>query len=98
MRNRLGDLILLPRGTNQSFGAGRYEDKMPHYLKENLLAQSLNSVCYEKNPNFLNYVSQSGLPFKAYSQYKKVDLNERQSLYKLISEEIWSLDFFKNID
>lgn len=98
MRNRLGDLILLPRGTNQSFGADRYEKKLPHYIKENLLAQSLNTVCYERNPNFLNYVNQSGLPFKAHDQYKKEDLNERQNLYKQISEEIWSLDFFRTID
>lgn len=93
-RNRLGDLILLPRGTNQSFGAGKYEEKLPHYLKENLLAQSLNSTCYERNPNFLNYVAQSGLPFKAHSEYKKADLTSRQDLYKLISDEIWNIDFF----
>jgi hypothetical protein len=97
-RNRLCDLILLPRGTNQSFGAGRYEEKLPHYIKENLLAQSLNKACYERNPNFLHYVSQSGLPFKAHAQYKKEDLNERQNLYKLISDEIWNLDFFKIIE
>lgn len=93
-RNRLGDLILLPRGTNQSFGAGKYEEKLPHYLKENLLAQSLNSTCYERNPNFLNYVAQSGLPFKAHNEYKKADLTSRQDLYKLISDEIWNIDFF----
>ncbi|MCA6409374.1 MAG: DUF1524 domain-containing protein, partial [Cytophagales bacterium] len=94
IRNRLGDLILLPRGTNQSFGAGKYEEKLPHYIKENLLAQSLNTVCYERNPNFLAYVSESGLPFKAHSQYKTEDLKIRQALYKSIGEEIWSLDFF----
>jgi uncharacterized protein (DUF2126 family) len=87
-------LILLPRGTNQSFGAGKYEEKLPHYIKENLLAQSLNTVCYERNPNFLAYVSESGLPFKAHSQYKTEDLKIRQALYKSIGEEIWSLDFF----
>ena len=95
-RNRLGDLILLPRGTNQSFGAGRYEEKLPHYIKENLLAQSLNRACYDRNPNFLNYVSQSGLLFKPHDQYKKQDLAERQELYQSISEEIWSLKFFSN--
>lgn len=93
-RNRLGDLILLPRGTNQSFGAGKYEEKLPHYLKENLLAQSLNNTCYERNPNFLNYVAQSGLPFKAHNEYKKADLTSRQDLYKMICNEIWNIDFF----
>lgn len=93
-RNRLGDLILLPRGTNQSFGACQYEEKLPHYIKENLLAQSLNSVCYDRNPNFITYIHESGLPFIAHNQYKREDLYMRQNLYKLISEEIWSLDFF----
>ena len=96
IRNKLGDLILLPQGTNQSFGAGDYKTKLPHYIKENLLAQSLHSVCYDRNPNFLNYINQSGLPFKAHDQYTKEDLMTRQILYKLISEQIWSLDFFTN--
>lgn len=95
IRNQLGDLILLPRGTNQSFGKGTYEEKLPHYLKENLLAQSLNQTCYERNPNFLSYISQSGLPFKAHPQFKKEDLSNRQALYKQISDKIWNLDFFK---
>lgn len=94
IRNKLGDLILLPRGTNQSFGAGDYNEKLPHYLKENLLAQSLHATTYERNPNFLNYINQSGLLFKPHSKYQKEDLNKRQELYKNISEQIWSLDFF----
>ncbi|MCY4465929.1 MAG: DUF262 domain-containing protein [Chloroflexi bacterium] len=41
-RNFFGGLVLLPRGTNQSFGDMPYEDKLPHYLKQNLLAASLH--------------------------------------------------------
>jgi len=37
-RNMVGGLVLLPRGTNQAFSAAKYEDKVEHYLKENLLA------------------------------------------------------------
>lgn len=94
IRNRLGDLILLPRGTNQSFGALKYEKKLPHYLKENLLAQSLNKDCYERNPNFLNFIQSSNLDFKSHDEYKKEDVFARQELYKQICEEIWTLDFF----
>ena len=93
IRNRLGDLILLPRGTNQSFGALRYEKKLPHYLKENLLAQSLHEACYERNPNFLNYFQNSNLDFKSHEEYKKEDVFARQELYRQICEEIWTLDF-----
>lgn len=95
MRNRLGDLILLPNGTNQSFGDADYDVKSQHYIRENLLAQSLNSSCYLLNPNFINYIKLSGLPFKAHGDYKANDLMDRQLLYKLISEQIWNLDFFK---
>jgi hypothetical protein len=41
-RNRIGGLLLLPKGTNQSFKDDSYHKKLPHYLKENLLAQSLH--------------------------------------------------------
>lgn len=89
-RNRFGGLILLPRGTNQSFGADVYEDKAKHYIKENLLAQSLNSQCYEKNPNFTSYIRRNNLPFRPHEHFKKTDMDIRQELYRLICEEVWS--------
>lgn len=89
-RNRFGGLVLLPRGFNQSFGADAYEEKVKHYLSQNLLARSLNKQCYKRNPAFLSYTRRSGLPFKPYSRFKKTDLDERQELYRLICEEIWS--------
>ena len=89
-RNYVGGLVLLPKGTNQSFGADTYEDKVVHYLKQNLLTASLNDKSYEKNPNFTNFVQRSGLPFKPHSQFKRADLMERQELYRQICEQIWS--------
>lgn len=91
-RNRFGGLVLLPRGTNQSFGAAAYEDKIQHYLKENLLAASLHPQAYEKNPNFTNFVNQSGLPFRAHEQFKRADMDARQDLYRQICEQIWNPD------
>ena len=91
-RNRFGGLVLLPRGTNQSFGAAVYEDKVQHYLKDNLLAASLHPQTYEKNPNFTNFVSRSRLPFRAHEQFKRADLDARQDLYRQICEQIWHPD------
>ena len=88
-RNRFGGLVLLPHGINQSFGADTYQDKVQHYLKENLLAASLHPQAYEKNPNFTNFASRSGLPFRAHQQFKKADLDARQDLYRQICEKIW---------
>lgn len=89
-RNRFGGLILLPRGTNQSYGDKPYEVKLHHYLKENLLAQSLHPRTYELNPNFTNAVRKHKLPFHSYTAFKKHDLDDRQSLYQAMCEHIWS--------
>jgi uncharacterized protein with ParB-like and HNH nuclease domain len=89
-RNRIGDLVLLPRGFNQSLGAAPFEKKVGHYYAQNLLARSLSEQCYQNNPSFLSYVSRSGLPFRPYKSFKKADLDERQELYRLICEQIWS--------
>jgi hypothetical protein len=90
-RNRFGGLILLPRGFNQSLNADTYTDKVEHYIKANLLAQSLNPLAYTKNPSFINLIEQSRLPFKAhYPDFKSIDLDSRQELYRQICESIWS--------
>jgi len=89
-RNHIGGLLLLPRSFNASYGDLPYEEKREHYLKQNLLAQSLHPKCYERNPGFLKFVEESGLPFKPYEQFKKAELDERQQLYILLAEQIWS--------
>jgi uncharacterized protein with ParB-like and HNH nuclease domain len=89
-RNRIGDLVLLPQGTNQSYGDMPYADKIEHYLKENLLAKSLHPKAYENNPNFLAMAKTLGLLFKAYkSSFTKTDIDERQALVQSICEVIW---------
>lgn len=91
-RERLGNLVLLPRGTNQSYNAEPYAKKQPHYIKENLLVKSLCSMTYERNPNFVNMAKRLDLPFRAHAEFKKADVEERQQLYQAICEQIWSFD------
>ena len=55
-RNRIGDLVLLPQGTNQSFKARPYCEKLKHYVKENLLVRSLCPLSYESGPNFQSMI------------------------------------------
>jgi uncharacterized protein with ParB-like and HNH nuclease domain len=88
-RNRLGDLVLLPRGTNQSYGDQPYEQKQTHYIKENLLVKSLCPLAYENNPNFLKLHSTLNLPFESHEVFKKKDIKARQELYQSICERIW---------
>lgn len=89
-RNRIGGLLLLPKSFNASYGALSYEDKLPHYNAQNLLARSLNSQCYEHNPGFLRFKEQSGLSFVPMDGFKKTDLETRSLLYRQIAELIWN--------
>ncbi len=98
-RNCLGGLLLLPKKVNASLKDKDYDDKVEHYLKENLLAKSLHQVCYENNPGFLQMIERTGLPFKPYykangkekSVFKNTDLKERSELYRQIAEQVWSV-------
>lgn len=89
-RNTIGDLILLPNGVNQSYGDIPVEKKLPHYIKENLLAQSFCEATYEKNPTFKAFIKEKSLPFKPYTDFKKKDIQERCSLYAAIANHIWN--------
>ena len=88
-RNNIGGLILLPRGTNQSYGDKTYTEKQPHYEQQNLLVQSLCEKTYENNPNFLSMVQRLNLPFKAHPEFKTADIQARHKLYQAICEQIW---------
>ena len=87
-RNKVGALLLLPNGSNQSYGGKTFEEKKPHYIKENVLAKALCSLNYENNPNFTNVVKK-GLPFKSYTVFKKADVEDHTKLYIALSNQIW---------
>lgn len=95
-RNRIGDLVLLPQGTNQSLGDMPYcspppnnRNKLEHYLKENLLVKSLHPMTYQNNPNFLQMKESLGLEFKPHTSFAKRDIDERQRLIQRICEVMW---------
>lgn len=88
-RNRIGDLLLLPKSFNASYGDLPYAEKLKHYPKQNLLAQSLHPSAYEHDPGFRRFKEESGLPFHPHPEFKKADLDERQDLYRRIAERVW---------
>lgn len=96
-RNRIGGLILLPKKINASLNDKTYADKVAHYQKENLLARSLHSACYEHNPGFLQMKVRTGLPFKAFDQFKRADFDARFEAYRGIAEALWSVDRLKEV-
>ena len=91
-RNRIGDLLLLPKSFNASYGDKPYADKREHYYGQNLLAQSLHENAYQHDPGFRRLVEGTGLPFRAHAEFRKVDLDARQDLYRRLAEEIWNPD------
>jgi hypothetical protein len=88
-RNRIGGLVLLPKSFNASYGDLPYAKKRKHYLKQNLLARSLHEDAYDHNPGLKRFIKASGLPFRSHLEFKKADLDARQTLYQKLAEQIW---------
>ncbi|GLX98725.1 DUF262 domain-containing protein [Herbidospora sp. NBRC 101105] len=89
-RNRIGDLILLPKSFNASYGDNSYEVKLPHYFGQNILAKSLNPQCYKNHSGFVKFVKDSGLAFRPHEAFKAADVVERGQLYREIAKQIWN--------
>ena len=89
-RNRIGDLLLLPKSFNASYGDKPYSEKLEHYYGQNLLAQSLHPKAYEHDPGFRRFREASGLPFQSHQTFKKEQLDLRQELYRCLADQIWS--------
>ena len=90
-RNKLGDLVLLPRDFNSSYGDMHYNKKVQHYNAQNSLARSLHPMAYENNPSFQRLRENYDLPFKPYpDSFTKNDIDTRQELYQQLAEIVWS--------
>ena len=89
-RNRFGDLLLLPKSFNASYGDMLYEEKLEHYYGQNLLAQSLHEKAYEHDSGFRRFREGTGLAFRAHAEFKKSDMDVRQKLYRALAEQIWN--------
>ncbi|MDY5423432.1 DUF262 domain-containing protein [Hornefia butyriciproducens] len=89
-RNNIGDLLVLPKSFNASYGDDPYCDKVKQYFSQNILAQSLSNLKYSNNPGFAKYVNDSGLPFKPYDEFDGTAITERAELYKQILSYNWN--------
>jgi hypothetical protein len=94
-RSMFGNLLILPQDINRSLNDSEYAKKLHKYYGQNLLAASLNENCYQNNPNFLRFVSNHSLDFKASDDFKKATIQERQVLYLEIAKAIWDIENIK---
>ncbi len=97
-RNLIGGLLLLPKKINASLNDMTYDEKLPHYLKQNTLAQSLHKDFYNNNPGFRQAINKHSLPFHSHESFNKADLEERSQLYCQLAVLIWSPDRLLNGD
>jgi len=95
-RNKFGGLLLLPMDKNRSLNDLTFDRKLPIYFGENLLAKSLNSDCYQNNPQFKRFLENENLKFKSYTTFDKTALLERQELYEALVKKIWSVEPLEN--
>ncbi|MCX6685052.1 MAG: DUF262 domain-containing protein [Methanoregula sp.] len=91
VRNKFGDLLLLPQDKNRSFNDKEYIEKLSMYFGENLLAKSLHENCYKNNPQFLKFKQEEMLDFRPFPNFTKDSIEERQQLYKEICKKIWNV-------
>lgn len=85
-RNNIGDLLVLPKSFNASYGDAPYKTKVKQYFSQNILAQTLNSQKYINNPGFVGFMDKSGLLFEPYDDFKRSSIIERTNLYRSILE------------
>ena len=88
-RNVIGDLLLLPKSVNASYGDKPFSEKVVQYMGQNILAQSLNALKYKNNPGFWSFKAKSNLAFKSYSEFKNQSITERTNLYRGILLYNW---------
>ena len=87
----------MPKSFNASYGDLPYAQKRKHYLKQNLLAQTLHEEAYQNHPGLARLLKDSGLAFKPHPDFKKADLDQRSTLYLHLAEQIWNPDRLNEI-
>jgi hypothetical protein len=91
-RDDVTALLLLPADVNRSLQGRGYEEKVPHYAKQNLYAASLAETTYKHQPQFLNFAKSQSLPFHPYPTFGWRDQQERRQLVLALANRVWSPD------
>jgi hypothetical protein len=89
-RNHVASLLLLPADVNRSLQDKPYEYKREPYSKQNFYAASLDDRAYLHQPQFQQFISAKGLPFKPAAHFTKAEQLARRQLVKAMVELVWS--------
>ena len=94
-RDHVSGLLLLPADVNRSFQDKTFEEKAPHYAKQNLYAASLTEATYKHQPQFEAFRKRSSLPFKPYQYFGIPEQKQRRELIRALVGLVWSPDRLK---
>lgn len=89
-RNHVASLLLLPADVNRSLQAKPFDQKRPHYAKQNFYAASLDASAYQHQPRFQQFAASHALPFKAFETFTKTEQLARRELVAALVELVWS--------
>lgn len=89
-RNHVASLLLLPADVNRSLQAKPYQDKAPHYAKQNFYAASLTASAYQHQPQFAAFRVKHGLSMDPFTSFGKPEQQKRRELVHSMVNRIWS--------
>lgn len=90
LRNHVAALLLLPADVNRSLQDKPFAHKRAHYAKQNFYAASLDASAYQHQPQFTQFAQAHKLPFNAFNDFTKTELQARRALLSALVEMIWS--------
>lgn len=77
---------------NRSYQDKPFEQKAPHYAKQNFYAASLTPAAYEHQPQFVSFIQRESLPFEPYGRFGKTEQTKRRKLVLKLAQRVWSAD------
>ena len=89
--------MLLPADVNRSYQDKTFEEKSPHYAKQNLYAASLTGSAYEHQPQFAAFREASKAPFKPFEKFGREEQSQRQELIRVLVNAVWSPDRIQQV-
>lgn len=96
-RNHVASLLLLPADVNRSLQAKPYEEKTPHYAKQNFYAASFSASVYQHQPQFEVFRTTYQLPFKPFPAFDKAEQRKRRALVEALVNIVWSPERLKEV-
>lgn len=91
-RNHVAGLLLLPADVNRSLKAKSFDEKAPHYAKQNFYAGSLTESVYLHQPQFLAFRDRYHLPFEHFDSFGIAEQAKRLELIHDLVNLVWSPD------